>query len=141
MLILYIKNVLMNKLTFQWLIFFLIGVDSSSMLFWSPLSVVYVPKKTFTVSSSAESDLRRHDTKLFCLYAMPLSFLCPILTENLFNEYPFHTYSSKRLDLDMHISNPKDRKHSVWRQTWGTDCRERESTGMLNISIKEIHAQ
>ena len=32
--------------------------------------------------------------KMFCFYAMPLSFLCPILTENLFNEHPFHSYSN-----------------------------------------------
>ena len=32
--------------------------------------------------------------KMFCFHAMPLSFLCPILTENLFNEHPFHSYSN-----------------------------------------------
>ena len=30
---------------------------------------------------------------MFCFYAMPLPFLCPIVTENLFNSHPFHSYS------------------------------------------------
>ena len=49
LLILYIMNILLKKLTLKWLIFFLIGVDSKSMLFWSPL----VRCPAFTVSSSS----------------------------------------------------------------------------------------
>ena len=51
------------------------------------------------------------------IFMQCLSFLCPVLALNLFNEYPLHGYSNntddKQLDLDMHIA----RKHSMLRHT------------------------
>ena len=39
----------------------------------------------FSFSSNVKGDMTQK---------MPISFLCPILTENLFNEHTFHSYSN-----------------------------------------------
>ena len=89
----------------------------------------------FSFSSNVKGDMAQ---KMFCFYAMPLSFLCPILTENLFNEHTFHSYSNNTVLIRYAYFKPQKSETVGVTSDLRNDSRESEHRDAKCFNKRDI---